>query len=119
MHHSSFVSSNAEDCRAMLDAVGVSGIDELFAMIPEELQSEVFDLPDGLSEVEMTRRLRGMAAANVQGFTNYCGAGFYDHFIPAGRGRAGIARGVFIQPIHPTSRSPRRERFRQSLNISR
>ena len=67
----------------MLDAVGVSGIDELFAVIPEELQSEVFDLPDGLSEVEMTRRLRGMAAANVQGFTNYCGAGFYDHFIPA------------------------------------
>ncbi len=78
-----FCANSADDARAMLETLGLKSIDELFAGIPAELQTGRFDLPRGVSEMEMTRRIRTLAAANNTSLVSFCGGGFYDHFIPA------------------------------------
>jgi len=67
----------------MLSELKVSSLDELFAGIPSGLQTDKFKLPPGLTEMEMTRRLAGLAGMNSTHLVNFCGGGFYDHFIPA------------------------------------
>jgi glycine dehydrogenase subunit 1 len=70
----------------MFTAVGVSGIDELFADIPEDKRlHSLLDLPRHKSELEVERMLgqlsaRNIAAAQVPFFV---GAGAYKHHIPA------------------------------------
>lgn len=71
------------DERAMLAAIGARNMDDLFADIPPELQTDAFAVPSGLSEMEMLRRMGELADANARRLVNFCGAGFYDHFIPA------------------------------------
>ena len=78
-----FQANSPADDSAMLAALGLAGMDELFATIPPELQTHAFHLPAGLSEMEMTRRLAELADANARNLVNFCGGGFYDHFIPA------------------------------------
>lgn len=67
----------------MLDAVGAKSFEDLFVDVPKEYQSELFRVPEGRSELEVMQCLRGLAARNSGRLTNFCGAGFYDHFIPA------------------------------------
>lgn len=71
------------DDRAMLAELGLSTLDELFADVPADLQTEAFRLPTGLTEMEMVRRVNGLAQATPDHVINFCGGGFYDHFIPA------------------------------------
>ena len=92
MSHTSFCAASGQDRQAMLAAVGAKSFDDLFADVPREYQSESFKVPEGRSELEVLQILRGLAARNSVRLTNFCGAGFYDHFIPsavdalAGRG---------------------------------
>ncbi len=75
--------SDAEQ-KAMLAAVGAKTFDELFAHIPPELQTGDFGrIPEGLSEAEMMQAAQRLAAKNSATLVNFCGGGFYDHFIPA------------------------------------
>ncbi len=67
----------------MFQTLGIADFDELFAAIPDHLRSEEFDVPDGLSEMEMMQRVRKIASKNSTDLVNFCGAGFYDHYIPA------------------------------------
>jgi len=67
----------------MLEAVGAQSFDELFADIPKEYMTDSFNVPAGRSELEVMQVLRGLAAKNSSRLINFCGAGFYDHFIPA------------------------------------
>ncbi len=83
MANTSFCPVSDADRRAMLEAVGASSIEDLFAGVPAALRASAFRLPDGLSEFEMMSRLRGLAARNSTNLINFCGGGFYDHFIPA------------------------------------
>ncbi len=78
-----FCANSSEDDRAMLAELGMTGFDELFAGIPAGLQTDSFDVPAGVSEMEMMRRLNSLASQNAVHLTNFCGGGFYDHFIPA------------------------------------
>ena len=80
---SGFCANSPDDDRAMLEALGLQSMDELFAGVPAGLQTGRFNLPRGMSEMEMARRLRGLASANNTSLVNFCGGGFYDHFIPA------------------------------------
>ncbi|MFH0954041.1 MAG: aminomethyl-transferring glycine dehydrogenase subunit GcvPA [Verrucomicrobiota bacterium] len=92
MSHTSFCAASDQERRALLAAVGAKSFDELFADVPREYQASSFRLPGGRSELEMLQALRGLAARNSGRLTNFCGGGFYDHFIPsavdalAGRG---------------------------------
>jgi glycine cleavage system P protein (glycine dehydrogenase) subunit 1 len=81
-----YLYNTAEDQQAMLDAIGVGSIEELFASIPAELRlGRPLDIPPALSELELTQRLAAMAAKNAHAGQKVCflGGGCYDHFIPA------------------------------------
>jgi len=83
MGHTNFCAASGPEQKEMLQAVGAAGFDDLFRDIPAELQTERFNLPDGRSELEVMQILRDLAARNASRLVNFCGAGFYDHFIPA------------------------------------
>ena len=52
--------------RVMLDAVGASSVEELFADIPEDVRRrEPLALPAGLSEAELLAEMRRLAAADT------------------------------------------------------
>lgn len=83
MSHTPFASTSPVDEKAMLDVVNAGSFDDLFAHIPEEFQTDSFDVASGLSEMEMMQHVREVARKNSGDLINFCGAGFYDHFIPA------------------------------------
>jgi glycine dehydrogenase subunit 1 len=75
-----------EQREAMLRAVGVSTVDELFATVPEGLRLDrALDLPEAMGEIELTAHLGGLASANqpATGLVSFLGAGCYDHHIPS------------------------------------
>jgi len=80
-----FIHTDAER-RAMLEAMGLRDIDELFASIPAELRLRgELALPPGMGEMELTAHLHSLAARNTPASEAVCflGGGCYDHFIPA------------------------------------
>ena len=83
MSHTSFCAADEQEQKAMLDAVGARSFDDLFAGVPANCQTDAFDIPAGKSELEVMQHLRNLAARNSSRLVNFCGAGFYDHFIPA------------------------------------
>ncbi|MCK5850886.1 MAG: glycine dehydrogenase, partial [Kiritimatiellae bacterium] len=78
-----FVANTPSQCAEMLEACGVSSINELFADIPENLSPASFDLPRAKSELELLDFFQNVASRNFSHLTNFLGGGFYDHFIPA------------------------------------
>lgn len=70
----------------MLNAIGVRDIDDLFAMIPDEIRlKRELELPDPLTEIELDARLRKALSNDAASAQRICfqGGGAYDHFIPA------------------------------------
>lgn len=75
-----------EDQRAMLQAIGVSSLDELFDLVPNEARLQrPLDLPPALSELELSQELQRLASRNTHAGQKACflGGGSYDHFVPA------------------------------------
>jgi glycine dehydrogenase subunit 1 len=75
-----------DDQQAMLEAIGVRSIEELFEMIPPELRLQrPLDLPPAKTEIELTSHISQLAGKNVSTDQSLCflGGGSYDHFIPA------------------------------------
>jgi glycine dehydrogenase subunit 1 len=69
--------------RQMLEALGLGGMEELFAHIPAEIRlSRPLNLPDGVSEMEVLRYFRERAEENAAGYVSFLGAGVYHHFRP-------------------------------------
>src|SRR4051812_4956704 len=78
--------NTSDDIAAMLQAIGASSIDELFASIPDGLRlKRPLDIPPALSEMELARHLQALAAKNSHIGQKVCflGGGAYDHFVPA------------------------------------
>jgi glycine dehydrogenase subunit 1 len=74
------------DIAAMLQAIGVGSIDELFSTVPEELRlKRSLNIPPALSEMELAQHVGQLAAKNAHIGQKVCflGAGAYDHFVPA------------------------------------
>ena len=73
------------DRTAMLRAVGVESIDDLFVDIPVEHRDPVLDLPPALPETDAIRHLHALGARNATSndLPAFLGAGFYRHFVPA------------------------------------
>jgi glycine dehydrogenase subunit 1 len=87
----------------MLDAIGVSSIEELFEDIPEELRlGRPLELPDGKPETEVYDRLSALAAGNAhaEAEASFLGAGMYDHYVPA-IVDAITSRSEFLTPYTP------------------
>jgi glycine dehydrogenase subunit 1 len=81
-----YLLNTEEDRRAMLEAIGIESIEELFAAVPKELQLDrALDIPAAMSELELTQHMQSLAAKNLDSGRQVCflGGGSYDHFIPA------------------------------------
>ena len=78
-----FIPHTEDDIRAMLAAIGVPSIDDLFDEIPAALRSRgLQQVPPGVSEMDVTRLMHERAVED--GFyLNFIGAGAYEHHIPA------------------------------------
>lgn len=75
-----------EDTQAMLEAIGVKTIEELFASIPESLRlRRELCMPPAMTEMELTQHMTELAENNLHAQNSVCflGGGSYDHFIPA------------------------------------
>lgn len=77
-----FIANTEEQRQQMLEEIGLS-CEDLFADVPENLKPKSFDLPPGMSEQQVRRRLADLADKNHIDLTLFLGGGFYDHFIPA------------------------------------
>ena len=73
-----------EDIKMMLDAIGITDIEQLFADIPRELTLEKpLEIPGGIPEFEVYRRMQALAARNRVEPVSFLGCGSYQHIIPA------------------------------------
>jgi glycine dehydrogenase subunit 1 len=82
---SQYISITDCDRQAMLAAVGVDYVNELFAVVPQDVRFPKVDLPPPLSEAELMRELHSLRSknANAQTHSVFLGAGGDNHFIPA------------------------------------
>jgi glycine cleavage system P protein (glycine dehydrogenase) subunit 1 len=75
------------DLAAMLKAIGVSSVEEIFdRQVPAAVRLDrPLALPDGLPEQEVYEHLRTLAERNTSAEQelSFLGAGFYDHYVPA------------------------------------
>lgn len=88
------------DVAAMLQAIGVSSIEQLFDEIPAALKIGALQrVPEGMNELEVTRLMRARARAD-QVELNFAGAGAYEHHIPAAIWQI-VTRGEFYSAYTP------------------
>jgi glycine dehydrogenase subunit 1 len=84
---SRYTSVTPDDLAAMLEAIGVASLDELFdRQIPAGVRlGRALDLPPGRPEQDVYAHLRDLAARNVSAEDELCflGGGMYDHYVPA------------------------------------
>ena len=87
----------------MLQALGLERLEQLFDQIPETVRFHgPLDAPTGLSEIELRRHFRELAAANQPASDQLCflGAGIYDHYVPSVVGSI-VTRGEFYTAYTP------------------
>ena len=99
---SRYTSATDSERAEMLEAIGVSSIEELFDL-PEGVRLDrPLDLPDGLDEAAVYERMRDLASRNADAESETCflGAGMYDHYVPA-IVDAITSRSEFLTPYTP------------------
>lgn len=75
-----------EQREAMLRAVGVSGVDELFVDVPADARlGHSLAVPEGMSEIDLVAHMHELADRNTaaSALVTFAGAGCYDHHIPS------------------------------------
>jgi glycine dehydrogenase subunit 1 len=79
-----YIPHTEQDVQKMLTTLGIKNTDELFSEIPENLriQGELPGIPEALSEIEVARLMKDLAAKDQAGLC-FIGAGAYEHHIPA------------------------------------
>ncbi len=100
MNSTSFCCAGAKERKEMMATLGLSSFDGLYKDIPDDLISSPLNLPEGLSELEMLQKISKLEKNHTCDLINFCGAGFYDHFIPAAID-AITSRGEFLTAYTP------------------
>ena len=79
-----FVPNTKEQQQELLNELGFNKLDDLFAHIPEavKFQGEL-NIPEGMSEMEVSKAIKKTAAKNVIFDSVFRGAGAYRHYIPS------------------------------------
>ncbi len=82
---SHYISNTDPERAAMLKAIGVGSVQELFDVVPPEVRFPELALPEPLSEAALLRELRKMSGRNANALqsVSFLGAGTYNHFIPS------------------------------------
>ena len=81
-----YIANTADDVQVMLDTIGLDSLDQLFDMIPPELRLDrPLEIPEALSELELTSEIGALLAKNhgADAWPCFLGGGSYDHFVPA------------------------------------
>jgi glycine dehydrogenase subunit 1 len=95
-----FIPHSEADVSAMLKAIGVQRIEDLFDEIPAALKiDQLRQVPPGMNEMEVTRLMKQRAAQDGTPL-NFAGAGAYEHHIPAAVW-AIVSRGEFYSAYTP------------------
>ena len=72
-----------DDLQAMLQKVGVTSMDDLYAEVPAGIRFQGdYQLPSEMSELEVRQLFEKLGTQN-QTLTCFAGAGVYDHYTPA------------------------------------
>ncbi len=71
------------DRAAMLAAIGVASVDDLFADIPERVRASAWELPAPMAEQEVRAELSRLANANRIPEVSFLGYGAYRHLVPS------------------------------------
>src|SRR3989442_1625609 len=98
-----YLPNTAQNQRAMLETIGVRGIEDLLVKIPAKARlSRPLALPPALAESELVRHLRGLASKNADAESSVCflGGGAYDHYTPSPINHL-ILRGEFFTAYTP------------------
>ena len=79
-----FIPNTKEEQLKMLNEIGYKDFDDLFKVIPDEAKVKgELNLPEGLSEIEVDRKVEGLAAKNTVFRSIFRGAGAYNHYVPS------------------------------------
>jgi glycine dehydrogenase subunit 1 len=79
-----YVPNTMEEQLSMLKSIGLNSMDELFDSIPKEVKLNApLDIPKGMSEMEVSAKIRKIAGKNKVYDTIFRGCGAYRHYIPA------------------------------------
>lgn len=79
-----YVPNTKKEQLQMLQSIGKEYMEELFLAVPKEVRLQrPLNLPDGIPELEVDRRISGLAERNKQFKSIFRGAGAYRHYIPA------------------------------------
>lgn len=81
-----YIPMTETDKKEMLDTIGISSTDDLFADIPEKVRFQgELDVKPAKDEHELTKELTQLAAKNVhtKSHVSFLGAGVYDHYMPS------------------------------------
>jgi glycine dehydrogenase subunit 1 len=83
-YFSRYIPHTKEDCRNMLETIGLKKVEDFFASIPKKYRlSKPLSLPDPLSEPDLFRHLQGLQSQIFSGahWSCFLGGGAYHHFI--------------------------------------
>ena len=92
-----------QDIQAMLQTIGVSSVEDLFASIPPELRlKQPLKIPPALSELELRSEILKISKRNtsVRDAISFLGGGAYHHYIPSPISQL-INRGEFFTAYTP------------------
>ena len=113
----SYVPSTPAQRQEMLEAIGLHDFRQLYRDVPEEmLLRDGLDLPEGMSELEVSRTMTAMAARNIAYSAVLRGAGAYDHYIPS-LVKYVPAKEEFLR-LHPLSGGDEPGHFAVHLRVS-
>lgn len=95
-----YIANTSDDEAAMLAAIGVRSVDDLFVDIKPRHAPRSFNLPTGKAEAEAVGELSRLAAQNSVEVVPFLGAGYYDHYIPQAV-KSLASRGEFVTAYTP------------------
>ena len=99
----SYLPHSDQDQAAMMAALQLESVEELFDQIPAAIRTpEAPDIPGPLSEMELMRHMQGLAGENrsLEDLVCFAGGGVYDRFVPS------IVRDVTRRPEFLTPYTP-------------
>jgi glycine dehydrogenase subunit 1 len=84
-HIPAYIPHTDADRAAMLAAIGVANMEDLFAAVPEAHRFPTLNLPNALSEMETLWEMQALASANASASSHalFLGAGAYNHYSPS------------------------------------
>jgi len=96
----SYISNTDDDCKKMLQTIGLKSFEEIIDVIPDGLRLQRSLDIQALSEMEVLDEIKRLSEENQTGVVCFAGGDVYDHFIPAAVGTI-VNRPEFVTAYTP------------------